>query len=184
MRKFVTLIKSILTGMKKLTFLLLLLLSARLFSQTTTSNVEFAGIRTQVLSSKKGVSQASGKLSGGELIKTGCSHGACFFQIDYKGRTVEQSIGNEIIKVNIYEFDFGSDGDNEIVVVNDFGKTSFMYIYSYSKGIIKELFETEIKNNRTVIKKDYIEYYTPGGLDSIWNFFQGQFWSMTPYEKK
>jgi hypothetical protein len=169
--------------MKNLTFLLLLFLSARLFSQTPTSNVEFVGIKTQVLIAKKGTLQAIGKLSTGELVKAGCDHGACYFRIEYKGRSIQQSIGNDITKMSIYEYDFGGDGDNEIVVVNDIMKTSFIFIYFYSKGIIKELFEKEITNYRTILKKDYIEYYLPSGLNSVWNYYQGQFWGMTPFEK-
>lgn len=171
-------------GMKKLTFLLLLFLSTRLFSQTANPNVEFVGTKIQVLLAKKTALQTVGKLSTGEMIKAGCDHGSCYFRIEYKGRSIDQSIGDDITKIAVYEFDFGGDGDNEIVVINDFMKTSFMFIYSYSKGIIKELFKKEIMYYRTVLKKDYIEYYLPGGLDSVWNYFQGQFWGMTPYENK
>jgi hypothetical protein len=89
----------------------------------------------------------------------------------------------------IYEFDFGGDGDNEIVVINispvvgTSKETCYLNIYRYSKGIIEKLFEKEIMDYRTVVKKTYIEFYMPGGLDSVWNYFQGQFWLMTPVDR-
>lgn len=175
--------------MKKFTFLLLLLLSTRLFSQTVSSNVEFVGRKILVLQAKSDAIQVTGKLSTGEIIKTGCDHGACYFRIEYKGRIIEKIIGGDITKMSIYEFDFGGDGDNEIVVVNDSQsvddnrQTSFIYIYSYSRGIIEKLFEKEILYYKTIIKKDNIEYYMPSGLDSVWTYYQGQFWEMTQVDR-
>jgi hypothetical protein len=175
--------------MKKLTFLLLLFLSAKLFSQTLIPNVEFVGNKILVLQAKKGAYAVTGKLSTGEVIKSGCDRNACFFRIEYKGRTIEKSVGSDFSKMIIYEFDFGGDGDNEIVVVNispvagSSKETCWLNIYRYSKGIIEKLFEKEIMDYRTVIKKTYIEFYMPGGLDSVWNYFQGQFWLMTPVDR-
>ena len=80
------------------------------------------------------------------------------------------------------EYDFGADGDVEIVAVNEYKGTSFLFVFLYSKGIIQELFKKEIKNNKVLISKDYIEYYLPAGLDSVWNFYKGRFWAMTPYK--
>jgi len=77
--------------------------------------------------------------------------------------------------------DFNADGDLELVVVNDFRGTSFLYVFSYSRGIILKLFEKEIKTDKIIIKKDYIEYYLPSGIDTVWHYYQGQFWTMTPY---
>ena len=70
----------------------------------------------------------------------------------------------------------------EIVAVNEYKGTSFLFVFLYSKGIIQELFKKEIKNNKVLISKDYIEYYLPAGLDSVWNFYKGRFWTMTPYK--
>ena len=70
----------------------------------------------------------------------------------------------------------------EIVVVNDFKGTSYIFIYSYSRGIIQELFAKEILNNKIVIKQEYIEYNNPDGEDLLWNYYQGQFWEMKPYK--
>ena len=37
------------------------------------------------------------------------------------------------------EYDFSADGDVEIVAVNENKGTSFLFVFSYSKGIIQEL---------------------------------------------
>ena len=175
--------------MKKLTFLLLLFLPAIVFSQTLIPNVEFVGNKVLVLQAKKGAYTVTGKLSTGEVIKSGCDRNACYFRIEYKGRTIEKSIGSDFSKMIIYEFDFGGDGDNEIVVVSILPgtgtskETCWLNIYRYGKGIIEKLFEKEIMDNRTAIKKTYIEFYMPGGLDSVWSYFQGQFWLMTPVDR-
>ena len=175
--------------MKTLTLLLLLFLSAKMFSQTLNSTVEFVGNKIQVLQTKGEVYQATGKLSTGEIIRTGCDRGECYFRIDYKGRTIEKIVGGGLSKMTVYEFDFGADGDNEIVIVNNFTNmdsskvTCSIFIYAYSKGIIEKMFEREMLNYKTVLKKDYIEYYMPRGLDSIWNYYQGQFWKMTPEDR-
>ena len=170
--------------MKNIILLLFLLLPTRLLSQTVNPNVEFAGNKIQVLQAKENGTQVTGKLTTGEIIKTGCDHGACYFRIDYKGRSIEQNIGDAIAKMTIYEYDFGGDGDNEIVAVNSLFETSYIFIYSYSKGIIKKLFEKEILSYRIVLKKDHIEYYMPGGLDQVWNYYQGRFWVMNPVDEK
>jgi hypothetical protein len=167
--------------MKHLIIIILIFFAINAAGQKVQSNVEFVGNKFQVLLAKKETLQIPGKLSTGEIIRVGCDRGGCYFRIEYKGRTIEQSIGEGITRTAIYEFDFGPDGDNEIVVINDFLKTSFLFVYSYSKGIIQELFEKEIMYNRTVLKKDYIEYYISGGLDAIWNFYRGHFFVMTPY---
>ena len=170
--------------MKYSAFFLLLLFSINATGQKLQSNVEFTGNKVLVLLAKKEALQAPGKLSSGDIIKVGCGNNGCYFRIEYKGREIEKSIGDDITVATIYEYDFAGDGDYELVVVNDFKKTSFIYIYSYSRGIIQELFEKEILYNRTVLKKDYIEYYGPGGEDLLWNYYQGHFWLMTPYENK
>ena len=170
--------------MKHSVIILLFLFSIIVSGQKLQSDVEFIGNKTQVLLAKKGALKAPGKLSTGEIINVGCNDGVCYFRIEYKGRTIEQIIGDDITKMTIDEFDFGADGDNEIVVINDFKETSFIFIYSYSRGIIQKMFEKEIIYNRMVLKKDYIEYYIAGGLDSIWNYYQGQFWGMTPYRSE
>ncbi len=150
--------------------------------QKVKSDVEFDGYSEQILLAKKNALKAPGKLSTGEIITVGCDQGRCFIRIEYKGRTIEQNVGNDITTLSIYEYDFGADGDKEIVVVNDFSETAFIYIYSYSRGIILKLFEKEIKSDKLVLKKDYIEYYRQGMVDSLWNYYQGQFWRMIPYK--
>ncbi len=168
--------------MKNSVFILLFLFSLNVSGQNSGSNVEFVGYKNQVLLAKKGAMKAPGKLSSGDVVSVGCEGGSCYFRIEYKGRTIEKAVGDDITQLAIYEYDFGEDGDYEIVVVNDYKGTSFMFIYSYSRGIIQELFKHEIKYNKTVIKKEYIECSVPGGEDSMWNFYQGQFWKMTPYK--
>ena len=168
--------------MKHSAIILLLLFSITATGQIPESNVEFSGNKTLILLSNIETLNVPGKLSTGEIIRVGCDRDGCYFRIEYKDRVIDLGIGDEITKTAIYEFDFGEDGDNEIVVVNDFQKTSVIFIYSYSRGIIQELFEKEISFNRTVLKKDYIEYYKPSKPNIIWNYYQGQFWEMTPYK--
>lgn len=144
--------------------------------------VEFSGNKLQVLAAKKEALKATGKLTSGEIVRVGCDQGECYFEIIYKDRSVKQTIGDDITRLNIYEYDFGADGDMEIVAVNEYKGTSFLFVHSYSKGIIQELFKKEIKNNKVLISKDYIEYYLQSGLDSVWNFYKGKFWAMTPYK--
>jgi hypothetical protein len=168
--------------MKIFTFLLIVLLSTKAFPQGIKSNVEFVGNKVQILQANTKLIFASGKLSSGDIIKTGCGNGVCYFRIEYKGRVLEQIVGEDITKMTIYEFDFGGDGDKEIVVVNDYNQTSFIFIYSYSRGMIQKLFEKEIMNYRTVLKIDYIEFYMQSGLAQIWHLFKGQFWEMKPVD--
>ena len=167
--------------MKHLIIILLLIYSASVSGQKVQSKVEFDGYMNQILLAKKAAMKAQGKLSTGDIITVGCESGKCYFRIEYKGRTIEQIIGDDITQLTVYEYDFGADNDNEIVVINDYNETSYLFIYSYSRGIIQKLFEKEIRNNKTIIRKDYIEYYVSGGLDSVWNYYQGQFWKMIPY---
>jgi len=170
--------------MKYSVIILLLLFSLNVSGQKLHSDVEFDGYKNQILLAKKDALKAPGKLSTGDIITVGCDQGKCYFRIEYKDRIIEQIVGDDISQLTIYEFDFGGDGDNEIVVVNEYNGSSFIYIYAYSRGIIKELFEKEIKFNKTVLKKQYIEYQLPGGIDSLWNYYQGQFWKLTLYKNE
>lgn len=34
----------------------------------------------------------------------------------------------------------------------------------------------------TVISKDYVAVYLPSGLESIWHYYKGRFWKMTPVQ--
>jgi hypothetical protein len=162
----------------------LIFLSLGLYAQDKFSNVEISGPKTLIINVKEVDVYKSSKLSTGEVIKTGCSHGACYFQIEYKGRKIEENIGDDIKDLTIYEFDFGNDGDKELIVINDFMETSYLFIYSYGRGLIEKLFEKEILYYRTVVNKDYIEFYMPSGLDQVWNYYKGGFWEMTPVEIK
>jgi hypothetical protein len=170
--------------MKTIFGFLFIVLTLKAVPQQSGSNVEFTGNKIQVLQATGANRQVTGKLSTGELIRTECDRGACSIAIEYKERSIKQPVGDDITKMTVYEFDFGKDGDNEIVVVNSLFETTYLFIYSYSKGIIQKLFEKEIVYYRTVIKSDYIEYYSPGGLDQVWNYYQGQFWEMNPVDKK
>ena len=167
--------------MKNLIILFLLMFSLSLAAQKA-PDVQFSGNKLLVLLAKKEAMKSTGKLSSSEIVRVGCDQGACYFEIVYKDRSVRQIVGDDITRLNIYEYDFGADGDVEIVAVNELKGTSFLFIFSYSKGIIQELFKKEIKNNKVLISKDYIEYYLPAGLDSVWNFYKGRFWAMTPYK--
>jgi len=102
--------------------------------------------------------------------------------IDYKGRKIQAPIGETITHAAISEYDFGGDGDKELVIVNDHKGTSVLLIFAYARGIMQKLYEKEIFNNRTLIKPNYIELYSPGGLDTVWNYYQGIFWRMEPQE--
>lgn len=170
--------------MRNLILLLLLFAPLRITSQEKFSNVEISGNKTLILRAIENDVYKTGKLSSGEVIKSGCSHGACYLQIEYKERKVEIIIGDDIKNLNVFEFDFGNDGDKEIVVVNDFFETSYLFVFSYGRGMIEKLFEKEILYYRTVLNKDYIEYYMPSGLDQVWNYYQGKFWTMTQIELK
>jgi len=171
-------------AMKQSVIVFLLLFSVNLSGQKLHSNVEFTGYKNQVLLAKKDALKAVGKLISDEVVRAGCDQGVCYFEIDYKGRILRENIGDDITTLNIYQFDFGADSDAEIVVVNEYKGSAFLLIYSYSRGIIQKVFEKEIKFNKVVIRKDYIEYYLPGGPDSLWNFYMGKFWQMTPYKEE
>src|SRR5664279_3562612 len=101
--------------MKNLILIFFLAFSINSYSQTLKSNVEFVGNKIQVLQARADLIHVSGKLSTGEIVNTGCDHGACYFRIEYKGRTIQKVIGGDITKMTIYEYDFGGDGDNELV---------------------------------------------------------------------
>ncbi len=167
--------------MKFSAILILLIISVTVTGQKKQSNVEFIDYKRQVLLAKSEAMKAQGKLNSGEIIGAGCDQGSCWIEIDYKGRKVKQNVGNYITELTVYEFDFSADGDLELVVINDLKATAFLYVFSYSKGIIQKLFEKEIKSDRVVIKKDYIEYYQPGDKESIWHYYFGRFWIMSPY---
>lgn len=162
----------------------ILFISGIAFCQERFSNVEFKGDTTHIITVKESDIYKTSRLSTGETIRTGCDHGACYLKFDYKGRTTEIYIGDYISYLTICEFDFGADGDKEIVIVNDFDDTSLLFVYAYSRGIAQKLFEKEISYYKTVLSKDYIEYYMPSGLDQVWNYYQGSFWSMEPVDFK
>ncbi len=170
--------------MRKIYIILFALTSTILNAQEKFSNVQISDPKTLILNAKEGDFKKSGKLTSGEIVTTGCSGGACYFRIDYKGRNLEQIIGSDIKDLKMYEFDFGNDGDKEIIVVNDFLRTSYLFIYSYGRGLIEKLFQKEILYYKTIINKNYIEYYMPSGLDQVWNYYQGHFWAMSRIEVK
>ncbi len=170
----------------------LLALFVNSYSQTYSSNVSIVGTKSVVFVTTK--MEAQGKLSTGEIVKSGCDHGACGFQITYNDRKIAEMLGENFSALKIYEFDFGGDGDKELVVVVDEQKinkrgdydrqTTTLYVYRYSRGLIQKIFEKEVMYYKTVIKKNYIEYYMPSGLDTIWHYYLGKFYEMTPVQIK
>ncbi|MFT3747042.1 MAG: hypothetical protein QM768_01950 [Agriterribacter sp.] len=158
------------------------------YSQTYSSNVLFSGTNKAILVTTK--MEAQGKLTTGEIVKSGCDHGACYFQVVYNGRKTTEVLGESFNSLKIYEFNFGGDGDQELVVIVDQtkfnkrgkseGSTTFLYVYRYSKGLIQKIFEKEIMYYKTIIKRNYIEYYMPSGLDTIWHYYSGAFYEMIP----
>lgn len=168
--------------MKNYFILLFALLSIGFVGLNAQSNIEFEGTSNLILHAKKDALKATGKLLTGETVKVGCSQGECYFTIEYKDRTLKQVIGSEINLMSVYEFDFGGDNDYEIVITNRNKETTDLHIFLYSKGIIQELFKLDAGNNKTVLRKNYIEYHLPDGTDTIWNFYRGGFWLMTPFK--
>jgi hypothetical protein len=146
------------------------------------SIVEFEGDRNQILTATTANPSVEGTLSSGEQVEIVCAKGFCNLVIDYKGRDIKAVIGERITIAQVIEYDFGGDEDMELIVINDHKGTSVLYVYAYARGIIQKLFEREIFNNRTVIKQDYIEIFSTGGLDTLVNYYQGMFWAMKPVE--
>jgi hypothetical protein len=160
----------------------IILVSGQLYAQEIVNKLEIEGDKVEILTSKSMTADASGSLSSGEPVITECFQGMCYVTIDYKGRKVNVPIGDRITVAQVFEYDFGGDGDKELIVVNDFKGSSVLYVFAYSRGIVQKLYEKEIFNNRTVIKPNYIEFYLPRGLDTIWHYYQGMFWQMKPLE--
>ena len=164
-------------------YILIALLSIGLTGLNAQSNIEFEGTSNLILLAKKDAMKATGKLLTGETVRVGCSQGECYFTIEYKDRTIKQAIGSEINLMSVYEYDFGGDNDYEIVIIKKNKETTDLYIFLYSKGIIQELFKLDAGNNKTVLRKNYIESHQPDGTDTIWNFYRGGFWLLTPFSK-
>ena len=155
-------------------------LSTQLHAQTKINKLEIEGDASEIVTSKSMTADVTGTLSSGESLTTECFQGMCYVSIDYKGRKVTAPIGDRITVAQVWEYDFGGDGDKELIVVNDYKGSSVLYVFAYSRGIIQKLYEKEIFNNRTVVKPSYIEFYLPRGLDTIWHYYQGMFWQMKP----
>lgn len=158
----------------------IILLSLQLNAQTKINKLEIEGEAVEIVTSKTMTADVTGTLSSGESLTTECYQGMCYVTIDYKGRKVTAPIGDRITVVQVWEYDFGGDGDKELIVVNDYKGSSVLYVFAYSRGIIQMLYEKEIFNNRTILKPNYIEFYLPRGLDTIWHYYQGTFWQMKP----
>jgi hypothetical protein len=155
-----------------------IMFSAVLNAQTKINQLEIEGDAVEVVTSKSMTADVTGSLSSGESVTTECFQGMCYVSIDYKGRKVTAPIGDRITIAQVWEYDFGGDGDKELIVVNDYKGSSVLYVFAYARGIIQKLYEKEIFNNRTVVKPNYIEFYLPRGLDTIWHYYQGTFWQM------
>ncbi len=165
---------------KALVVFSIILLSVQLNAQTKINKLEIEGDAVEIVTSKSMTADVTGSLSSGESVTTECYQGMCYVTIDYKGRKVTAPIGDRITIAQVWEYDFGGDGDKELIVVNDYKGSSVLYVFAYSRGIIQKLYEKEIFNNRTVLKPNYIEFYLPRGLDTIWHYYQGTFWQMKP----
>ena len=170
--------KTIIT--KVLVVFSIILLSVQLNAQTKINKLEIEGDAVEIVTSKSMTADVTGSLSSGESVTTECYQGMCYVTIDYKGRKVTAPIGDRITIAQVWEYDFGGDGDKELIVVNDYKGSSVLYVFAYSRGIIQKLYEKEIFNNRTILKPNYIEFYLPRGLDTIWHYYQGTFWQMKP----
>jgi hypothetical protein len=175
----------------KITFFLAIVASQFSFGQKIQSAVVFEGVKNLVLANKESV----GKLTSGETVRAWCDHGACGFKISFNGRNVTDAITDNLDDIEIYEFDFGGDGEKEIVVlsklkpINKKGdydpETIILSVYHYSKGLMQKLFLKNVGlNYKTVVKKNYIEHYLPSGLDEIWHYYKGYFYKMTPVQIK
>ncbi len=158
----------------------IILLSLQMNAQTKINKLEIEGEAVEIVTSKSMTADVTGTLSSGESLTTECYQGMCYVTIDYKGRKVTAPIGDRITIAQVWEYDFGGDGDKELIVVNDYKGSSVLYVFAYSRGIIQKLYEKEIFNNRTILKPNYIEFYLPRGLDTIWHYYQGTFWQMKP----
>lgn len=165
---------------KALVVFSIILLSVQLNAQTKINKLEIEGDAVEIVTSKSMTADVTGTLSSGETLTTECYQGMCYLTIDYKGRKVTAPIGDRITIAQVWEYDFGGDGDKELIVVNDYKGSSVLYVFAYARGIIQQLYEKEIFNNRTVVKPNYIEFYLPRGLDTIWHYYQGTFWQMKP----
>jgi len=165
---------------KALVVFSIILLSFQLNAQTKINKLEIEGDAVEIVTSKSMTADVNGTLSSGESLTTECYQGMCYVTIDYKGRKVTAPIGDRITIAQVWEYDFGGDGDKELIVVNDYKGSSVLFVFAYSRGIIQKLYEKEIFNNRTVLKPSYIEFYLPRGLDTIWHYYQGTFWQMKP----
>ncbi len=147
---------------KALAVFSILLFSFQLNAQTKINKLEIEGDAVEIVTSKSMTADVNGTLSSGESLTTECYQGMCYVTIDYKGRKVTAPIGDRITIAQVWEYDFGGDGDKELIVVNDYKGSSVLYVFAYSRGIIQMLYEKEIFNNRTVLKPNYIEF--PGDL--------------------
>lgn len=166
--------------MKNSLVILSLVFTFNSFAQNNYANVQFEGPAEIILKSNSPNTTASGKLSSGENIKIQCDHGACYFLIEYKGKKVSGNVGDTINNLTIYEYDMADDGDKEIVIVNEFMDTAYLFIYSYGRGMTQKIFEKKIGYYKTVIKSNYIEFYMPSGLDQLWAFYMGNYYEMQP----
>jgi hypothetical protein len=165
--------------MKNFILLLLLIVCISAKAQERISNVVFEGNKKLVLQASDSNIYVSSKLTSGDVIRSTCSGGSCSIIIEYKGRSVEVSIGDAISNLTVYEYDFSLDGDMELVVINDFTDTSFLFVFSYSRGLIEKIFQYEAYYE-TEIDANYIVYYLPSGPEGFWHYFKGSFWEMSP----
>jgi hypothetical protein len=148
---------------------------------TDLNKVEFEVSKLSILRvSEDQQTAVFGKLSTGESVKCGCEDGDCYFRIEYKGRIIQMPI--ELASLfEVYEYDFGGDGDKELVLLSYSEYSPGIIIVSYSKGNSSLMLHEEISSEKTIIRQNYIECLDETGLPSkVWHYYKGVFWEMAP----
>ncbi|UJP64892.1 hypothetical protein [Mongoliitalea daihaiensis] len=125
-----------------------------------------------------GFSESEGKLSSGEVIKVVCFGGGCNLNIEYKGRIVLAQLIDSFDTIRVSEYDFADDGDFQLIVEVILNDSNYLMIFRYGSGMIQKLFEKEIGYYKTIVKKNYIEYYMPSYLEAVWHYYNGGFFQL------
>ncbi len=169
--------------MKLFTFFIATLFSLISIGQTTTnlSKVEIVGNKLQILRvTEEQETESIGKLTTGETVRAGCYDGDCYFRIDYKDRIIQTAIDPSSL-FEAYEFDFGGDGDKELILIEYSEYSPNIMVVSYSKGNSSLMLHDEISSNKTLIRQNYIECFDETGLPTnVWHYYKGVFWEMVP----
>ncbi len=146
-------------------------------------NVQIDGNKKQIIATDK--LEISGILSSGEKVLIKHDHGSCELMIVYKNKVISTIIPENYSFASLFEYDFENDGDKELLLISEYENENKTYlsIYRYQKGIIKEIFSKDVMGYKTIIKADYIEKYLPSGMDQAWHFYKGEIYSLDLYSK-